>query len=259
LRATIPALTACDLTMPSKEERERAVFAHFARNTGLLPGGSFASRPVPEPDILYVAANGTLAAFELVEIIDRDYRASVGQSFSTKDACNAFLDSMAPADAAAFRAAFGNADIALDFRDGMSGQRRRNALPSIFRHLMQLRPGFEGDAFGDGNPLETVLSHLHVNRGRFVGPLFDASSATWVGDPTVDALTGKMTKTYAPQGQLNLLAYIDGNPMFPDEVWLADLDEYLATLDARCQFERIFVYDCSGAGSVKRLWSRPTP
>lgn len=244
--------------MLSKEERERVVFAHFAKTSGLLPSGSFTSRRVPEPDILYVAADGTHAAFELVEIIDRDYKASVGQSFSTKDACNAFLDAMAPADAAAFRAAFGNADISFDFRGGMSGQRRKNALPSIFQHLMRLPPGFEGDAFGDGNPLEALLSHMHVNRGGFVGPLFDASSATWVGDPTADALASKMTKTYAPQGQLNLLAYIDGNPMFPDEVWLADLDEYLATLDARCQFERIFVYDCGGTGNVKRTWLRPT-
>ena len=245
--------------MLSKEERERVVFAHFGKTTGLLPCGRFTSRPVPEPDILYVAADGTRVAFELVEIIDRDYRASVGQSFSTKDACNAFLDGMPPADAAAFRAAFGNADIALDFRDGMSGQRRKNALPTVFQHLMRLPPGLEGDAFGDGNPLETVLSHMQVNRGGFAGPLFDASSATWVGDPTVDALASKMTKTYGPQGQLNLLAYIDGNPMFPDEVWLADLDEYLATLDARCQFEKIFVYDCGGTGSVKRTWLRPTP
>ena len=244
--------------MLSKEERERVVFEHFGRTIGLLPGGRFTSRPVPEPDILYVAEDGTHAAFELVEIIDRDYKASVGQSFSTKDACNAFLDGLASADAAAFRAGFANADIALDFRDGMSGQRRKNALPFIFQHLMQLPPGFEGDAFGDGNPLEAILTHMHVNRGGFIGPLFDASSATWVGDPTVDALASKMTKTYAPQGQLNLLAYIDGNPMFPDEIWLADLDEYLAALDARCQFARIFVYDCGGTGSVRRTWLRPT-
>ena len=67
-----------------------------------------------------------------------------------------------------------------------------------------------------------------------------------------------MSKTYEPQGQLNLLAYIDTNPMFPDEVWLADLDDYLATLDARCQFAKIFVYDCSSS-RVKRTWLRPPP
>ncbi|KIQ34874.1 hypothetical protein RT97_06395 [Variovorax paradoxus] len=242
--------------MTSKEERERLVFEHFARTAGLLPGGSFASRPPPEPDILYVGEDGAFASFELVEIVDRDYSASVGQSLSTKGACYEFLDGMTPVNAAAFREAFSNADIALDFTSGMSGQRRKNALPSIFQYLMRLPPGFEGDAFSDSNPLGTVISYLHVSRGAFVGPLFDASSAVWVGDPSVDALASKMSKTYKPQGQISLLAYIDGNPMFPDEIWLADLDEYLATLDDRCQFERMFVYDC-GRDCIMRTWTRP--
>lgn len=241
--------------MPSKEERERVVFAHFGRTAGLLPHGSFTSRPVPEPDILYTAADGTRLAFELVEIIDRDYKASVGQSSSTQDACHALLDRMPAAEAIAFRTAFSNADIALDFRDGMSVQRRKNALPDIFKFLMQLPPGFTGDVFEDGNPLEPFLSHMYVNRGRFNGPLFIDSSATWVGDPTVDALAGKMLKTYEPLGQLNLLAYIDTNPMLPDEVWLADLDNYLATLDPGCQFAKIFVYDC-GTSRIRRIWQR---
>lgn len=242
--------------MTLKEERERLVFEHFARTAGLLPGGSFASRPPPEPDILYAGGDGAPASFELVEIVDRDYSASVGQSLGTKGACYEFLDSMPPVDAAAFREAFGNADIALDFTSGMSGQRRKNALPSIFRYLMRLPPGFEGDAFSDSNPLGTVLNHLHVHRGGFVGPLFDSSSAVWVGDPSVDALTSKMSKTYKAQGPICLLGYIDGNPMFPDEIWLADVDRYLETLDVRCQFEKIFVYDC-GRGSIMRTWIRP--
>lgn len=239
--------------VPSKEERERIVFAHFGRAAGLLPGGSFSSRPPREPDILYVAKDGTHLAFELVEIIDQDYKASVGQTFSMKDACNAFLDGIE--NAAAFRQAFSDADIAFDFGRGMSEQRRRNALPAIFKHLMQLPPGFKGDVFADGNPLAALVDHLYVYRG-VVGPLFNDSSAIWVDDPTVDAIEGKMVKTYEPQGQLNLLAYIDTNPMFPEEVWLGRLDTYLATLDARCQFANVFVYDCN-ASSIRRTWVRP--
>lgn len=186
----------------SKGARERLVFEHFAKTTGLLPGGTFTSRPEPEPDILYVAADGTNQAFELVEIIDQDYSPSLGQSFNTKDACNAYLDNLPAPEAAAFRSAFGNADIALTFRDNMSGQRRKNALPAIFRHLAYLPDGFTGDVFKDGNPLEGVLSYAHVRRGGFVGPLFDATSTTWVGEPSVGVLKGKMGKSYTPQGQL---------------------------------------------------------
>lgn len=239
----------------TKDARERLVFAHFAKAARLLPGGTFTSRPEPEPDILYVAADGTSQAFELVEIIDQEYSASLGQSFNTKAACNAYLDKLPAPEAAAFRTAFANADIALTFRDDVTGQRRKNALPAIFKHLASLPAGFTGDVFKDSNPLGTVLSYAHVGRGRFNGPLFDATSATWVGDPSVDALKGKMTRSYTPQGQLNLLAYIDGNPMFPDDVWLANLDEYLLTLDVSCQFAKIFVYDC-GTSIIKRTWQR---
>lgn len=240
--------------MHTKDERERVVSAHFGRAAGLLPHGSFSSRPAPEPDILYIGEDGTRLAFELVEIIDQDYRASVSQSFSIKDACNALLDGME--DAATFRRAFADADIAFEFARGMSDQRRRNALPSIFRHLMELPAGFEGDALSESNPLSCPIHHLYVSRGRFVGPLFGDTSAIWVGDPTVDAIDGKMSKTYEAQGQLNLLAYIDMNPMFPEEVWLGRLDTYLATLDSTCQFEAIFVYNCN-TSSVERTWLRP--
>ncbi|MEJ8855927.1 hypothetical protein WKW79_15210 [Variovorax robiniae] len=239
----------------SKDARERLIFEHFARTMGLLPHGTFTSQPEPEPDILYVAADGTSQAFELVEIIDQDYSASLGQSFITKDACNAYLDNLPAPQATAFRSAFRNADIALTFCDNMSGRRRKNALPAIFRHLAVLPDGFTGDVFKGGNPLKTILSYAHIGRGSFAGPIFNTTSVTWVGDPSVDALKGKMAKRYTPQGQLNLLAYIDGNPMFPDDVWLADLEDYLGTLDTECQFARIFIYDC-GTSTVKRTWQR---
>lgn len=67
----------------SKDARERLIFEHFAKTVGLLSGGTFKSRPEPYPDILYVAADGTSQTFELVEIIDRDYSASLGESFNT--------------------------------------------------------------------------------------------------------------------------------------------------------------------------------
>jgi hypothetical protein len=97
------------------------------------------------------------------------------------------------------------------------------------------------------------VERISVHRGGFVGPLFNASSAVWVGDPTQKAIESKLEKIYEPQGVLKLLAYIDGNPMFPDDVWLADLDKFLTSLDASCQFKEIFVYDCR-SNSIKRHW-----
>lgn len=243
--------------MLSKEDREQVVFERFATATGLLPGGKFDSRPTPEPDILYVPASGPARAFELVEILDRDFSATIGQQLGTKEICQAHLDALPPAEAGAFRAQYGDADIFIGFRDGLTLQRRKNALPRIFAALRSLPAGFTGDAFEDGGPLDAILDRIAVYRGRFKGPLFDAPSVTWVGDPTVDAISGKMGKKYAPKGELALLAYIDTNPMFPDDVWLPDLDAYFTTLDGTCQFAHIYVFDCR-SNSVRRAWHNPT-
>lgn len=242
--------------MLSKEERERLVFERFATAAGLLPGGTFDSRPTPEPDILYESNSGSLGAFELVEILDRDFSATIGQQLGTKEVCQAYLDALPPAEADAFRAQYCDADIFIGFRDKLSIQRRKNALPGIFAALRSLPEGFTGDAFDDGGPLDPILERIAVYRGRFKGPLFDAPGVTWVGDPTVDAISRKMAKKYVPQGELSLLAYIDTNPMFPDDVWLPDLDTYLATLDRTCQFAHIYVFDCRSS-SVRRTWHNP--
>lgn len=239
--------------MLSKEERERLVFERFATAATLLPGGTFDSRPTPEPDILYVPDSGAARAFELVEILDRDFSATIGQQLGTKDVCQAYLDALSAAEAKTFRAQYGDADIFIGFRGNLSIQRRKNALPLIFTALASLPAGFTGEAFDDGGSLDVILDRIAVYRGRFKGPLFDAPGVTWVGDPTVDALRGKMAKRYAPQGELSLLAYIDTNPMFPDEIWLTDLDEYLATLDRSCQFAHIYVFDCR-SNSIRRAW-----
>ncbi|MGV8825300.1 hypothetical protein [Methylibium petroleiphilum] len=242
--------------MLSNEERERLAFERFATATSLLPSGTFNSRPTPEPDILYVPDYGPPRAFELVEILDRDFSATIGQQLGTKEVCQAYLDALPSSEADAFRAQYGDADIFIGFRDALSVQRRKNALPRIFAALRSLPEGFTGDAFDDGGPLDALLDRVAVYRGRFKGPLFDVPGVSWVGDPTVDAIRSKMAKKYAPQGELSLLAYIDANPMFPDAVWLTDLDDYLATLDRNCHFAHIYVFDCR-SNSVRRVWHNP--
>lgn len=241
--------------MQSKEERERLVFERFATATGLVPGGRFDSRPPPEPDILFVPDGAAPRAFELVEILDRDFSATIGQQLGTKEICQSYLDVLPANEADAFRAQYRDADIFIGFLDGLSLQRRKNALPRIFTALRGLQPGFTGEAFDDGGPLEALVNRVAIYRGRFKGPLFDAPGVTWVGDPTVDAISGKMGKNYAPQGELSLLAYIDTNPMFPDDVWLPDLDKYLATLDQHCQFAHVYVFECRNS-CVRRTWHK---
>jgi len=239
----------------TKEQREQLVFKNFAETYGLLPCGTFSSRPSPEPDILFMPDNGSPQAFELVEIIDSDFSRSMGAQLSTKNTCQEHLDTLPDDQAAAFRRLYSDADIFIGFRDSLTLRQRKNSLVKVFEHLMGLPAGFVGEAFADGGPLYEVIDRIAIYRGQFIGPLFDAPSVVRVGDPTVNAIASKMAKTYQVKGTLSLLAYIDINPMFPDEVWLSDLDKYFLTLDEACQFQGVYVYDCRSK-SIKRTWHR---
>jgi len=238
----------------TKQERERIVFGEFSVAAGLMPGGWFCSRPEPEPDILYESDNGVSLAFELVEIIDQDYSNSIERQFDTKDACAEYLTSLPPAEQQSFQRQYADADIFLGFRSNMTLRRRKNSLPGVFAKLQRLSAGFAGDVDYD-SLLDSALDRISIQRGGFIGPMFDAPSIVRVGDPTVAAIESKMSKNYAPRGQLHLVSYIASNPMFQDDVWLANLDQYFMSLDATCQFESIIVYD-RRSNAIKRTWRR---
>ena len=239
----------------TKEQREQLVFKSFAETYGLLPDGTFSSRLSPEPDILFMPNNGPPQTFELVEIIDSDYSRSIGAQLSTKTACDEHLNNLPADQAAAFRGRYSDADIFIGFRNALTLRQRKNSLVRVFEQLMGLPARFVGEAFIDEGPLYDVIDRVAIYRGQFIGPLFDAPSFVRVGDPTIETIARKMTKTYQPKGKLSLLAYIDINPMFPDEIWLSDLDKYFRTLNEACQFQSIYVYDCKSK-SIKRTWHR---
>lgn len=239
----------------SKPDRELLVFATFAQAAGLLPNGTFESRLPPEPDILYRGANGSSAAFELVEIIDRDYSNSIARQLSTKDACLAYFESLPANEKTVFKSLYANADIFFDFRANLTLHRRRSLLRDLFVHLLSLPAGFSGDTLHDGVRSIAGIDRISIHRGCFNGPLFDAPSFVRVGDPTIEAIDRKLNKAYKPDGTLNLLAYIDGNPMLPDEAWLSNLDTCLARLDYTCQFESIYVFELRTT-SIRRKWDR---
>ena len=238
-----------------KQERELEVFAKFAEVAGLLPGASFESRTPPEPDILCIARDLSKHAYELVEILDQSFAGVVNRQLDTKAACAQYLADLPAAQGDAFRLKYFNADIFIAFKQGLSLRRRKNALPAIFERLIALPAESSGKFFTNDQALAPCIDYALVHRARFNGPLFDAPAISWIGDPTVDAIAGKMTKSYRPQGALSLLAYIQGNPMLPDEVWLAHLDDYFETLDGACQFECVFVFDC-GRNKIMRTWQR---
>jgi hypothetical protein len=105
----------------------------------------------------------------------------------------------------------------------------------------------EGDA-----ELSPVVEYVRIWRGRFTGPLFNATAAIWVGDPTVDAIKEKCSKKYATPHRMELLAYVNNAAMFPDEIWLGALRTFFDGLTV-APFSAINVLDLRGGRDEIRL------
>lgn len=243
------------MRMP-KEERERLIFSLFAKSAGLTTAGSsIESRSPPQPDILLTESDGTCVAFELVEILDQGYSGSTQRQFDTKSVFYKHLDAMLEPTRSRFRGKYADADIHIEFDEKLTLRRREQSLQQVFNALLCLPDEISGEVPIEDDCLQKIVKYLYINRGKFSGPLFDIQSAVWVGDPTVDSIRTKLDKTYDSPHPVGLLAYIETNPMYPDDVWLTELDNFLAELGRDCQFDSIYVFDCSSR-AVKRSWRR---
>ena len=239
-----------------KEKRERLIFSIFATAAGFSTTGSrIESRPPPEPDILLVSPEGTHIAFELVEILDQGYSGSTQRQLDTKSAFYDHLGAMPDRHQSRFKEKFFNADIHIEFDETLTLKRRAKSIDKVFHFLLDLPDDVVGEVSIDDQRFQKIVTYIHVNRGNFSGPLFDIQAAVWLGDPTVDSIRTKLKKTYETAYPVRLLAYIETNPMYPDEVWQADLDEFFNELGSTCLFESIYVFDCSSK-EVKRHWLR---
>ena len=138
---------------------------------------------------------------------------------------------------------YGDALLYFRFQPSFTFNRRRSAVPAIFEKLLLLPDGFAGDALEDDPSLASLVNGVTISRGHFKGPIFDPECIGWIGNPSVPAISRKFEKRYETAHTMELLAYIDINPMFPDEVWLADLTEFLDTTPKPLPFTRIWVFD----------------
>jgi hypothetical protein len=234
-----------------KSQKERIVFVRYAKAARLpTTGATIESRVPPEPDILFTPAKGRPIAFELVEVLDQGYSRSLNRQLNTADFCYAYLDKYS--DAPAFRRKYPDADIYLAFSPESSERKRKNILPKLFEKLLALPDGTTDEVLENDPELRPTLEYARILRGRFKGPCFNATAAVWVGDPTVDALKDKFSKSYTTPHRLELVAYIDNAAMFPDDVWLPRLGQFFDSLTS-APFAAIHVFDLRGGRDEIRL------
>ena len=225
---------------------ERKVFEVFVHVTAPnIDIASIESRPDPEPDILCRDLSSTTGykAFELVELIDNGHAHRMGLLSATKKLLGEYFVNLPPQKKDVFQSKFSNALLYFRFLKRSTLKQRRKALGGIFEQLLTLDNGFTGTAFKGDPRFAGLLSEVLISRGSYSGPLFDMESVGWIGNPTGRAVTEKLHKQYITKHPMELLAYIDGNPMLPDEAWLGNLEDILASAAKPFQFQRIWVLD----------------
>ena len=227
----------------AKSNRELEIFKEFARCAGFTGGTPPENRPPSEPDILFRTADGEHRAFELVELLDEWFARDQGLLFGTKTALRAHFESFDVEKKALFQAKYNNALLYFRFSRDSTFNRRRACLSRIFDRLLLLNDDFEGETLSNIPDFEGLLNGVSVSRGEFSGPIFDPESFGWIGDPTVPRVQKKFATKYETPYPVELLAYIDRNLMFPDEVWLGDLSDFLDAEERPLKFRRIWVFD----------------
>jgi hypothetical protein len=108
---------------------------------------------------------------------------------------------------------------------------------------LSLDPQFDGDAFEDVPEFKGKLEGISVSRGSFKGPIFDQPFGGSISDPTIKTLNSKFKKNYPKNNTLHLLAYIDLSPMFPDDIWLDGLKNYISKSLKKSQFDKVWIFD----------------
>ena len=169
----------------------------------------------PKPDIrCRVSGNGFLA-FELFEIIDRNFANMIGKRKDTKKSIAEYYSKLPNEKKKHFDRIYSNALIFPRFQNRCTLRQREKLFQLIFDHLLKLDEQFEGDTFENTGKYKSKLKGINISRGRFNGPLFDSVAEGSLGEPTVTTLNSKFQNTYESEHPIHLLGYIDLNPMFP--------------------------------------------
>ena len=226
------------------EKRKITIFNAFAQCCSLqISPDSILKMAPPKPDIECEAKGICLLSFELVEIIERRYANLLGKNYRTRNKLSEYYSFLPQHQKDEFDKSYLNAMIYPQFENTLTLRQRIKLFPKIFDCLLSLDPQFDGDACQDVPEFKGKLKGIGVSRGLFKGPIFDQPFADSIDDPTIKTLNSKFQKKYQKNNTLHLLAYIDLNPMFLDDIWLNGVKDFVGKSLRKSQFEKVWIFD----------------
>ena len=230
--------------MDQQAKNEIRIFKFFFKLTPYsIDINSIKKEKPPKPDISCDLLDGAKIAFELVECIDDSIARSVYDSKNLRQLFYDRLNKLPKGKKKAFTMNFKNASIYIAFSRGASVIKKRSAIPKLFDFLLALENTAQGKfSFRSYRDLKDVVNWIYIQRGEFVGPIFDIQAATSFADPAKERVEGKFRKVYEIQCKTDLLAYYELQPELPEENWLPKVKEFVEQNISKSAFQRVWIY-----------------
>lgn len=225
-------------------DRELSIFRSFVDICGLdIDLSSIQKQAPPGPDIFCRTNSNEQISFELVELIDTDFAHSMSRHFDGKKLLRCLYENLPSQKRKQFDMLYHNPDLQFGFCGDASVKNLKRKLPLAFDELLAQAEHFQGElsTFSD-RKVVNVLRFVRVNRG-ITGPLFDVENYMRIGDPTPNALNSKFQKEYESLCPIELLAYIDRNLMFPDNIWKPGVEQLIRGRTSLGQFRKVWIVD----------------
>ena len=231
---------------PEKQARhERKIFRAFAADAGLnVAPKSIRSVKQPRPDIMCQTDDGLPLAFEFGLVVDEGMARDFSDSISMNALFRKAYDTLPRNQRTRLRRRLHNAVVFVWFVDGASLRAREAVIPQVISVLEQIEMKTGGELpLADRSNLRSTVTRLSITRGQFVGPVFDVSAGDSFGDPVVDLVRKKFSKSYRAAAPFDLLAFYELQGVSPDFLWLPQLKDFVARNLGRSPFRRVWVYD----------------
>jgi hypothetical protein len=231
--------------MTPKDKREIEVFKQFVEVSRLIIiDDSIRKMPEPHPDIECQDSFGNKLAFELVELLDENFAVMFDQTVARKDILYSLYDGLSPDLKNALDKLYAHADIYFTFHDGVTKNKVKQQMPEVFRELLNFPVDLTEARTFSNKTVTRLLEKISIFRSSVNGPMFSVNAVARMGDPTPGALRQKFfTKTYKTNYPIELIAYIDGNPMIVESVWRTATEEFFKNNKQFGPFRKIWIID----------------
>lgn len=193
-------------------------------------------------DLACTSQAGDDLAFELTEITDQGWAASLSPLIKVPQLLNQLLRDGRDAEARAVRERYQGHDIAVRLVPGAGLRAVRRVLPRIFGWLAATDPAVVA---ASEPPAELRQAIQRIEPRHFPGVsivCFHApGQVMWIGDESAAAIRAKFEKEYPRGIGLQLLAYFHRQPARPDAV--ANVRAFLDVAMPDESFARVWLYD----------------